>query len=144
MLGDITGLSVLDCFAGSGALSFEAASRGAANVIAVDIDASSHVSTNNNIRNLGLKDVVKAIRANVSSWSDNNANITFDIVLCDQPYDNVRIELLTKLAKHVEVRGLIIYSLPPDKNLDLLSTDFSLLATKRYGDAKLVFYRRIS
>ena len=43
-LGDISGLTVLDAFAGSGALSFEAISRGAESVIAVDIDVGqAHV-----------------------------------------------------------------------------------------------------
>jgi len=36
-LGDISGLSLLDAFAGSGALSFEAISRGTASSVAVDI-----------------------------------------------------------------------------------------------------------
>lgn len=142
-LGDMTGLTVLDCFAGSGALSFEAASRGAAKVIAIDIDAEAHVAMNKSIRKLGVEGIVKSIRANVSSWSDNNTDVTFDIVICDPPYDNVRPELLTKLANHVEVGGIIVFSIPPDENMDVLTVDYSLLTSKSYGDARLMFYRRI-
>jgi 16S rRNA (guanine966-N2)-methyltransferase len=41
-LGDIEGLTFLDAFAGSGALSFEAASRGAKSVIAIDKDGPAY------------------------------------------------------------------------------------------------------
>jgi 16S rRNA (guanine(966)-N(2))-methyltransferase RsmD len=37
-LGDIDGLTILDAFAGSGALAFEAISRGAEHVLAIEID----------------------------------------------------------------------------------------------------------
>src|SRR5665213_172068 len=65
-LGDIDDLTILDAFAGSGALSFEAISRGAASAVAVDIDKNAYQSIQENIVSLNLKDKVKAIRANVS------------------------------------------------------------------------------
>jgi 16S rRNA (guanine966-N2)-methyltransferase len=42
VLGDIKGLSVLDAFAGSGALSIEAVSRGAKYAVAIDVDKRAH------------------------------------------------------------------------------------------------------
>ena len=143
-LGDIEGLAVLDAFAGSGALSFEAVSRGASQAVAIDIDPDAHVAMNKNIRALGFTSSVKSIRANVNSWSDNNPSITFDIILCDPPYDGLRPDLLIKLAHHAELGGVIVYSLPPNTSLNLPTSDYQLLSTKSYGDAQLVFYRRIA
>lgn len=143
-LGDIQGLAVLDAYSGSGALSFEAVSRGASHSVAIDVDADAHVAMNKNIRSLGLTNSVKSIRANVSSWSDNNPSALFDLVLCDPPYDNLRTEPLIKLAQHVEIGGVVVYSLPPKIAVELSANGYQLVATKSYGDAKLVFYRRIS
>src|SRR5579883_2683533 len=72
MLGDISGLTVFDAFAGSGALSFEAISRGAKSAVAVDIDKSAHKTILKNAKQLGVPAQLKAIRANASGWSDNN------------------------------------------------------------------------
>ena len=112
-LGDITSLTVLDAFAGSGALSFEAISRGAA----------------------------KAIRANAGSWSDNNPDAEFDLVLLDPPYDGLSHELLAKLTKHAKPNGLIALSYPGNKQPPTFS-GLELITAKLYGDSQLAFYRK--
>ena len=141
VLGDISGLSVLDCFGGSGALSFEAASRGAAQAVVVEINKAAHKVIGDNIQKLGLEAYIKVIHANVSSWSDANPDAQFDVVLCDSPYDNPNLSLLQKLTRHVKTGGVVVYSLPPKVELSL-TTNYQLLSTRSYGDAQLVFYRR--
>src|SRR3982751_244511 len=69
VLGDIEGLTFLDAFAGSGALAFEAASRGAKSVVAVDNDSSAHKIIGQNIKDLRLEKIVKVTRANTGGWS---------------------------------------------------------------------------
>jgi 16S rRNA (guanine966-N2)-methyltransferase len=140
MLGDISGLTVLDCYCGSGALSIEAVSRGASFAISVDNDQNAHRATTGNIAKLAI-DNIKAIRANVSSWSDNNPDKLFDVVLADPPYDDVKPEVLKKLASHTKTGGLVVLSLPPKTKIKL--DKFELIAEKNYGDAELAFYRRL-
>src|ERR1019366_3014872 len=72
MLGELDGLSVLDAFAGSGALSLEAVSRGAKHVTAIDIDKKAQVAIKKNIQTLDADGFVKPILAGAGSWSDNN------------------------------------------------------------------------
>src|SRR5665213_4294431 len=93
-LGDINGLTILDAFAGSGALSFEAISRGAESVIAVDIDKNAYQAIQESITSLDLKDKVKVIRANISGWSDNNPDLLFDIVISTPPYDDLQPKIV--------------------------------------------------
>src|SRR3954470_23836038 len=64
VLGDIEGLTFLDAFAGSGALAFEAASRGAKAVTAIEIDNSAHKTIGQNIKALHISTQVKAVKAN--------------------------------------------------------------------------------
>lgn len=142
-LGDIEGLTVLDAFAGSGALSFEAISRGASHTTTIELDKNAQKLIERNIKSLGLENKVKLIRANSSSWSDNNTDALFDIVLLDPPYDGVKPKLLEKLVNHTKLKGVTVISLPSKYEFNL-NSKFQLLASKSYGDAQLVFYRRIS
>lgn len=141
MLGDIEGLSLLDAFAGTAAVSLEAASRGARNIIAIDADTHAHDVISQNILRLQLQDTIKAIRANNGSWSDNNQDMQFDLVICDPPYDQVKASQLTKMATHTKPNGLFVMSLPPNTEVALPKA-FKKLAQKKYGDATLVFYRK--
>lgn len=143
MLGDIEGLTVLDAFAGSGAVSVEAISRGAKHVTAVDVSKQAVSAIADNIKTLELEDAIKPIRANASSWSDNNQDAQFDIVILDPPYNEVNPRLLQKLSSHVRTGGIIVLSLPPTVDVSLPER-FDRLSDKSYGDATLVFYRRIS
>lgn len=140
MLGDVEGLTVLDAFAGSGALSLEAISRGAARAVAIDIDKSAQVVITRNAEALGL-DQLKAIRANVSSWSDNNPEARFDIVFVAPPYDDVRPKLVQKLVRHAKPNGVLVLDWPGKVTLPEL-TEVENIAVKDYGDAQLAVYRK--
>jgi 16S rRNA (guanine(966)-N(2))-methyltransferase RsmD len=134
---------LLDAFAGSGALSIEAVSRGAASVTAIDIDKRASESVSANISDLGISEKIKVIRANAGSWSDLNQDKKFDIVLLDPPYDRIKPMILFKLIHHAKKNGVIILSLPPTAVFSL-AEGFDLLAEKTYGDARVDVYRKIS
>lgn len=142
-LGDISGLSILDAFGGSGALSFEAVSRGAASSIIVEVYAGAHRTIKENIAALGLDDQVKATRANISGWSNNNPDRRFDLVLCNPPFDALKLSLIEKLTKHVKPGGLLVLSWPSgDKAPSIQGLTLEAVKEKDYGDAQLVFYRK--
>lgn len=142
VLGDIAGLTILDAFAGSGALSFEALSRGAAKANAIDNDRSAQRTIEQNATDLELKDKFKLIRANAASWL-NTTSDEFDIVLLDPPYDNLQVSLLERLARRARQQGMVVISQPNTSDFRLRD-GFDELANKNYGDGQLVFYRRIS
>ncbi len=142
VLGDIEGLSLLDAYAGSGACSFEALSRGASLAVAIDVDKAAATTISKNMQALGTAGKTKVVQANIGSWSKNNTAETFDLVLLDPPYDDVKPDLLKELANHAKMNGLIIMSLPPSHKVEL-SESFDLLVRKSYGDATLSFYRRL-
>lgn len=141
-LGDVEGLTLLDAFAGSGAIAIEAVSRGAASAVAIDIDTDASKTISKNIALLGIQNNIKVVRANAGSWSDNNLEIQFDLVVCDPPYNDVRPSLIEKLAGHVRPGGLLICSLPPSIELEQFP-GFHLITRKNYGDATVVYFRRI-
>lgn len=141
-LGDIEGLTFLDAFAGSGALSFEAVSRGAASAAAIDRDGAAHSVIERNAKELKTGRKVKVIRANTAGWSIHNMEKRFDIVLLDPPYSELQTNLLQRLIKrHVKPGGLAVLSFPGH----ITAPDFEqveIVSSKNYGDAQLVFYRK--
>jgi 16S rRNA (guanine966-N2)-methyltransferase len=141
VLGDIKGLTVLDLFAGSGALCIEAISRGAASATAIDVDKGAYTTIVSNLEQLKITDRVTVTRTNARSWSNSHRDLKFDIVLIDPPYDAVNYAVLQKLGRHAKPGAITILSLPPDHGFTL--QDHELLAAKRYGDAELDIYRRL-
>ncbi len=142
-LGDIKGLSVLDAFAGSGAIALEAVSRGASSALALEVDQTAHNVIKQNIDRLAIGEQVKSVRANASAWSNRHQAVVFDIVICDPPYDDIQYKVIRKLTKHLRAGGIFVISLP-GMHESLTLDGLEIVQTKDYGDAQLVFYRRIS
>lgn len=142
VLGDIKGLSVLDAFAGTGALTFEALSRGAAHAILLERDTTAQRVILANIGGLGVQAHAHLVHASANAWL-GTTDAVFDLVLLDPPYDDLQPILLTGLANRTKPGGVVVLSLPPAAVFPLGSA-YELLTTHDYGDAMLVFYRRIS
>ncbi len=140
MIGDIQDLRLLDAYSGSGAIAIEAVSRGAKPVIAVEKDKHAFDIINRNIELLNVTDI-KATRANVSSWLDNNPAVKFDIIVCDPPYNNINLKTLQMTTARLTPGGLLILSLPPSLS-DLQLEGINLVNIKEYGDAIIKAYKR--
>ena len=142
-LGDVNGLEVLDAYAGTGALSFEAISRGAASALAIDVDKDAYLCIAENIAALTLNEKVVVLRKNVSGWSRNNQHKQFDIVLADPPYDDIRPNVIERLFGHLKKGGLLVLSWPGSEHVREFD-GVAVVTHKSYGDAQLVFYRKIA
>ena len=82
---DLTGWRVLDAFAGSGALGFEAASRGAAEVLMLESDAAllrSLAAVKARLR----ADAVQMMGTDAMAWLVRCAPARFELVLLDPPF----------------------------------------------------------
>jgi 16S rRNA (guanine966-N2)-methyltransferase len=143
ILGDIEGMGVFDPFAGTGALSFEAISRGAAYTLTIDSDRTAQQVIEQNVKALGLGDKVHLVKASANAWLTTNYDDTFDLVLCDPPYDDLQPNLLVRLAQRVVPDGLLVLSWPESQELPKFDK-FNLLEQRSYGDMQLAFYRRMS
>lgn len=142
-LGDIEGLTVLDAYAGTGAIAIEAISRGASSAIALDADKRAARTIKENIEALGIQDKIESSLIYAHSWSRRNQAKQFDIVILDPPYDAVEPKELLMLAKHCKPGGVIVLSLPPNTGFQYASSRKELLQQKNYGDAELFFYRML-
>ncbi|MHC9297343.1 16S rRNA (guanine(966)-N(2))-methyltransferase RsmD [Mycobacterium sp. LTG2003] len=83
---DFTGLTVLDLYAGSGALGLEALSRGAASALFVEADQRAAAVITKNIAALKMTGATVR-RGTVASVLAGGAGRPVDLVLADPPYD---------------------------------------------------------
>jgi 16S rRNA (guanine966-N2)-methyltransferase len=86
--GGVEGLTVVDLFCGSGALGAEALSRGAASSTFVDLNPDALAAVRRNLTAVGLDDEpATLVRAALPGWLESAAAGSFDLALCDPPYD---------------------------------------------------------
>ncbi len=85
-LDALEGASVLDLFAGSGALGIEALSRGAAAATFVDHDPTALVAVRANLATTGLAAAGTVVRSDASRFVASGPG-RFDLALLDPPYD---------------------------------------------------------
>lgn len=88
------GKIVLDCFAGSGALGFEALSRGASFAYFIDRDRKAVNTIFDNAKKLGVISSCKIMQADATTIkpSENYRPEICDIVFIDPPYGQVSIK----------------------------------------------------
>jgi len=83
-LVDMEGWSVVDLFAGSGAMGIEALSRGAASAVFVDDSPEALRVVRDNLDALGMADRAQVVRLDVLRFLERPQR--FDLALCDPPY----------------------------------------------------------
>lgn len=113
----------LDLFAGSAALSIEAISRGAANVICLEKNPLAAAAIEKNAQTLHIN-ALTVVQIDACTWLENPKNVvsTFDIVFLDPPYQQACLPLcFLLLEKHwLHAHSVIYFESPhPIKNEDL-------------------------
>ena len=139
-LGDISDLQILDAFAGSGALSFEAVSRGA-RATAIEIDKNAQQTITRAIRAFGIEKRMRLIRSSANAWLKTTKELSYDIVLCDPPYQDLQLSLIERLADCVRPDGLLVVSWPRAAELPTFP-HFEMIRQRAYGEGQIAFYRR--
>src|SRR5476651_777942 len=83
----LEGARVVDLFAGSGALGFEALSRGASFALFVDDGAEARALLRENVEALSLGGVTRIWRADAAKLGKAPAGAPFTLAFLDPPYD---------------------------------------------------------
>lgn len=135
---DLEGCSILDLCAGTGSVSFEFASRGAASVLSIDSHYGCVKYINKQAQDFGL-DTIRAIKTDLFPFI-NKLNQAYDIVFADPPYQLEGVEgipdlLLSKNCLNEE--GLLIFEHSRDYEF---SSHKRFVSSKKYGNVNFTFF----
>lgn len=135
---DLSGWRCLDAFAGSGALGFEAASRGAAEVLLVERDARLVRNLRESQQRLGA--TALKIEAADGLATMRRANpASFELVFIDPPFDANLFEPALAAAAPLVVNGGFIY-LEADRQFDDAALAPLALRVHRHAKAGAVHF----
>ena len=129
----ISNATILDLYAGTGALGLEALSRGASEAYFVERDKQALDTLRANIRKLDYLETTTILAGsveNITRWAYPPA----DIVFCDAPYgDNITSQALHNMAKTGAIKngGLVIAEIPKSEKL-VLSNEFKFADERSY------------
>lgn len=153
--GALSGARVLDLYAGTGALAFEALSRGARRATYVEQSRPVWVACGRCARELGLEKRVEGLVATLGPKLSSRLEALlvraagtdgFNLIFVDPPYADVddAPPLLARLATlHVLSPEALIVLEHATKHPPTLSTFLATCATYRYGDTTVLFTRVI-
>lgn len=154
----IPGSTVLDLFAGSGALGLESLSRGARYAIFVDIAGESIDCITDNIANCKfeknqyalvhedamdylLKQVKKVYKNMKGDLGYTKYPLTyFDIIFITPPYKDISIESIRLSARLLKEDGILITDCPIQESIAPEIADLVLVEKRQYGKFDLYFY----
>jgi 16S rRNA (guanine966-N2)-methyltransferase len=142
---DFAGASVLDLYAGSGALGLEAMSRGAASAVFVESDHRAAAVIDQNIASLGVKAAVR--RGPVTAVLAGGADRPADLVFADPPYDLPAAEIEVVLVVLVDggwaTAGTVVVVERATSGEPLSWPDgWRSWPARRYGDTRLELAER--
>ncbi len=136
---DLEGISVLDLFSGTGSISFEFASRGAASIHLVELDFAHFQFIRSVQKELNLPQITP-IRYDAYKFL-KNCNLTFDLIFADPPYTFKGIERIPELVLTnglLKTDGWLIVE--HSKNTDLTGVE-GYWQTRYYGSTHFSFFR---
>jgi 16S rRNA (guanine966-N2)-methyltransferase len=132
---DLEGVKVLDLYAGSGALGFEALSRGAGHATFVESDRRAAEVLKANAKELGFGNTVVANRTAEAYVTGEGEK--FDVVFADPPYavtDDELEKVLHGLAHRLAEDAVLIVERASRSNEPGWPDQVEPLRAKRYGD----------
>lgn len=134
---DLDDARCLDLFAGSGALGFEALSRGAAEVTFVDSDRRAVRALMDNARRLEAGGQVQIVCAPAERFLKREAGAVWDLIFLDPPFASTSLTAVLTLIRTSQIlreEGLIYVEAP--RREPLPDADWTRLKHATAGDAQ--------
>ena len=145
LMQDTRGAAVLDCFAGSGGLGFEALSRFADNAVFFELDKSAASQLKENISTLKLDNAVVKQGNSLSLLEQNTQNEQFDLIFVDPPFrQNLAEKSCFLLEKNNWLSAQALIYVEVESELSDLDTpdNWMLLKEKAAGQVICRLYQR--
>jgi 16S rRNA (guanine966-N2)-methyltransferase len=138
-LTELAGATVLDLYAGSGAIGLEAVSRGAASATLVEDDPQALAAIRSNVEALGL--AASVVAADVSRFLAGEPS-AYDVIVLDPPYDVDADPVLSALLPWLSEDGIVVAERRTRAPAPLVPSGLRQERSRRYGEATLWYFAR--
>lgn len=136
---DIQDTKVLDLYSGSGQLGIESLSLGAQHITFVDISRYNVQLIKRNLDKLSIPESqYQIVCSDISSFLNRNQT-TYDLILCDPPYHEVKWSDLSKLNLCGHETSILVVKYSPH-NPPSNFANWQLVKTKDQKDTIIAFY----
>jgi len=138
----IEGATVIDLFAGSGAIGIEALSRGAAHVTFVDREERGLDILRQNLDALGLKQRARVIRADVARWIEASPDEmqAADLIILDPPYGDAVFDRTLQAIDRSASKATVVAEYSRRQQLPAMAR-LQMGRERRYGDTMVAVLR---
>ena len=141
---EIEGATVLDLFAGSGAIGLECLSRGAKKAILCDKSKEAVEIIKRNIEKTHMEECAKIINTDFETCLEKLKNEQFDIIYIDPPYATDYIFKSLKKIKEIGIskkESLIIIETDDEQRIlkDIGNIEIKIVDKRKYGRATIIF-----
>uniref|UniRef100_A0A7C2K5J9 16S rRNA (Guanine(966)-N(2))-methyltransferase RsmD n=1 Tax=candidate division WOR-3 bacterium TaxID=2052148 RepID=A0A7C2K5J9_UNCW3 len=143
----VVNADVLEIFAGSGAVGFEALSRGASSCVFIEKSREGMLTIIENAKKLGVLDRIRVIKADfVRGLNDLiREQKKFDLIFADPPYDFLNHdELFKRIVSLLKSGGLYLVEVRNKTQLPEIWENLSKVKEVNFGQTKVVYYRMLS
>ena len=138
----LEGARVLDAFAGSGALGFEALSRGAGHVTFIEKDRVAARVIRENAQTLGLEhSAYDVINTTVNNWISTTSPDEFLVIFADPPYYDEQFSTIKKLSGLLKAHGYMVLSHTGSSDVEI-NSGIVVVDNRSYANAHVTFYHR--
>lgn len=148
----VSGASILDLFAGSGALGLEALSRGAERVQFVERDRGACKVIEANLEKAKLTGVGRVLQREAQAFLSNARAGTFDLIFADPPYvkrdgdvDHAADLMADEnLLRVISPGGMVVLETAKGRGKTVPAAGWELFDSRLYGGTELSFFRLAS
>jgi 16S rRNA (guanine966-N2)-methyltransferase len=149
ILGNLSGMNVIDFYAGTGAMGLEAISRGATHATFVESDRAAARAIRENIEKLGVSDLTTVIEMPAERALSRIARLgPFDLVLSDPPWpiaQQAAVSVATWVSDLLTPGARVLLGHPAASPVELPEDGPLTLADRRkWGGSGMSFFEKQS
>jgi 16S rRNA (guanine966-N2)-methyltransferase len=145
---EVAGASVLDLYAGTGAMAIEALSRAAERAVLVERDRAAVRSIRSNLERTGLEARARVVAGDVRGFVEDDPppEAPFDLVLLDPPYEvegpELNAVLEGALGRLAAARGVGVLTRRRRSSMPVIPVNWVATRRLEYGDTLVLVLRR--
>lgn len=139
-------VKVLDVYAGTGSLAFEAISRGALKATLIELDQKAVDCLKHNIQNLDIDEECQVLKNDASSILSREPAEPFQLIFVDPPYGEKKfLPTLKNILRNnwLDDQSFFVAEIEAGLKFPLDFEGLELVADRSYGQTRILIWKKV-